>query len=82
MQIPRLCKSFQPRRDIDGISEQIVALNNYVADMDSDTKPHLLTGRAISILLRYSALHGDSTLHRIHGTTAATAMSAAMVVGE
>jgi hypothetical protein len=35
--------------------------------VDADPEPHLLTGRPISILLFYSLLHFDSTLHGIHG---------------
>ena len=60
-------KSFQAGRDIDGIADEVVALNYDVGDVDADPKPHLLTGRSISILLVYGFLHCDSTLHSIHG---------------
>src|SRR5216684_647415 len=63
----RLRQSFQASRDIDGIAEEIVALNNDVADVDADPKPHLLADRSISILLGYGVLHRDSTLHGING---------------
>jgi len=33
--------------------------------VDADSKPHLLTGRAIRILLGYGVLHRDRTLHGI-----------------
>ena len=62
----RLRKSLQPGRDIDGIAEEIVALNHDVADVDADPKSHLLTGRSIRILLGYGVLNFDSTLHGVH----------------
>src|SRR6516165_3935989 len=64
----RLRKSLQPSRDIDGIAEKVVALNDDVADVDSNAEPHLLTGRSIRILFGYGLLHSDGTLHSIHGT--------------
>jgi hypothetical protein len=59
-------KSLQAGRDINPIAEEIVALHDDVADVHPDAEPHLLTGRPISILLFYSLLHFDSTLHGIH----------------
>src|SRR5437879_1543373 len=53
--------------DIHGVAEEIVALNDDVTDVDADPKPHLLTGRSISILLVYGFLHRDGTLQGIHG---------------
>jgi hypothetical protein len=50
-----------------GIAEEIVALNDGVADVDADAKSHLLTGTSISILLGYGVLHLDTTLRGIHG---------------
>ena len=63
----RLSKSLQLSRDIDGIAEEMVALNDDVADVDADAEPHVLADRSISILLRYGVLHCDSALHGIHG---------------
>jgi len=45
----RLRKSLQTGRDIDGVAEEIVALNDDVTDVDADPKPHLLGDRSISI---------------------------------
>src|SRR5947209_6569231 len=64
----RLSKSFQPGGDINRIAEETVALNNDVADVQSDPEPHLLTGRPIRNPLGYALLHRDSTLHSIHRT--------------
>ena len=61
----RLGKSLQPGRDIDRIAEEIVALNHDIADVDTNAEPHLLTGRAIRILLGYGVLHRDRTLHGV-----------------
>jgi hypothetical protein len=63
----RFRKSFQPGRDIDGIAEEVVALNHDVADVERDPKPHLLTGRPIRILLGYGVLNRDGTLNGVHG---------------
>jgi hypothetical protein len=63
----RLRKSFQPGRDIHGIAEEIVTLNDDVADVQPDPEPHLLTGRSISILLGYGLLNLDGTSHGING---------------
>jgi len=60
-------KSFQPSRNVNGITEKIVALHHNVADVDSDAEPHLLTGRSIHVLLGYGVLHRDCTLHGVHG---------------
>jgi hypothetical protein len=63
----RLRKSFQAGRDINGVTEEIVLLNDNVADVHPDAEPHLLTGRSIRILFGHGVLHRDSTLHSIHG---------------
>jgi hypothetical protein len=63
----RLRQSLQAGRDIDGIAEEVVALNDYVTDMHPDAEPHLFADRSISILFRYGVLYLDSTLHGIHG---------------
>jgi hypothetical protein len=63
----RLRKSFQAGSDIHGVAEEIVALNDDVADVQPDAEPHLLTGRSIRIRSCYCVLHRDSTLHGIHG---------------
>jgi hypothetical protein len=59
-------KSLQTGRNIHGIAKEIVALNDYVADVDADPKSHLLTRRPIGILLAYGLLNRDGTLHGIH----------------
>jgi hypothetical protein len=65
----RLSKSLQAGGDINGVAEEIVALNDDIADMYPDAEPHLLTGRSIRILLCYGVLHRDSTLHGVHSTS-------------
>jgi hypothetical protein len=51
--------------DINGFAEEIVALNDDVADVDADPKPHLLTGRSFRILLLDGVLNRDGTFHGI-----------------
>ena len=63
----RLSKGLQPSGDVDPIAEKIVALNDNVADVDADPKPHLITGRPIRVLLGYGLLNLDSALYGIHG---------------
>ena len=63
----RLRKGLQPRRDIDSITEEIIALNQDVPDVDADAEPHLLIGLFLRILLGYGVLHRDSTLRGTHG---------------
>src|SRR5262249_50293386 len=63
----RLRKSLQPGRDINGVAEQVVALNYDVADMDADPKSHRLISRSIGVLLGYRVLNFDAALHGING---------------
>jgi hypothetical protein len=60
--------SFQAGRDIDGIAEEIVALNDDVAEVDADAETHLLAYRSIRVLLGYGVLHRDSAFHGVHST--------------
>jgi hypothetical protein len=62
----RLREGLQPSRDIDGIAEEIVVLNDDVANVDADAEPHLITGRPIQIRLAYGFLNRDRTLHGVH----------------
>jgi len=57
--------------DIDCIAQSFVALHHDVADVDANPKPHLPTGRSIRILLCYSVVHYDRTLHAVHGAKGA-----------
>ena len=41
-------------------------MNDDIADMDADPKPHLLPGRSIGIFLAHGVLNLDSALHGIH----------------
>src|SRR5262249_55051747 len=63
----RLGKGLQSGRDIDGIPDKVVALQDDVADVDADAEPHLLIGRSIAIFLGDGVLNLDGTLHRIDG---------------
>ena len=62
----RLRKGLQPGRYVHGVAEQIVALNDDIADVDAYSKPHLLTGRSTRILLCNGFLYCDRTLHGVH----------------
>jgi len=63
----RLRISLQAGRDIDGIAEQIVALNDNIADVDADPELHLITGRSISVFPSYGLLNFDGAFDGIHG---------------
>src|SRR6266446_10423853 len=63
----RLRKSLQAGRDIHGVAEEIVALNDDIADMYPDAEPHLFADRLIRVLFRYGVLNLDGTLHGIDG---------------
>jgi hypothetical protein len=63
-----LGERFEPRRDVDAVAEQILALHNDVADMHADAKPHLFTRGSRSVVLGERLLNRDCALDRIDGT--------------
>lgn len=57
---------FNAWRDIDAVAEDILAVNNYVANVDADAKGNLLG--VIGVVLRHLALHVDRASHGFDGT--------------
>jgi hypothetical protein len=59
-----LGERFKPRRDVDAIAKQIIALDENIADMHADAEAHLFAGRPVfpvfgeRLLNRHRALDG------------------------
>ena len=62
----RLCNSLYPRRDVDTIAKYVVAVDDDVANIDTDAKFDPLVGSERRIAFSHSTLHIDGTAHRIH----------------
>src|SRR5271154_442669 len=60
----RLGQAFQPGRDIDAIAEDVVRLDDHVAQIDTDAKPDALVLRHVGIAAGHAALYFDSAQHR------------------
>jgi hypothetical protein len=55
----------QPVRNVDAVAMYVVALDDYVAEVDADAKCHSAIGRQGSIAPGLGALHLDSTAHSV-----------------
>ena len=64
----RLGDALEARRDIDAVAENIVVVDDDVADMDADAKFDPEFGRHVDIPLRHRALDFHRTARRIDGT--------------
>ena len=64
----RLSNRFQPRGDVDAVTENIVIIDNDVTDVNADAKFDPLVLRQGGILLGHLALDIRRTAHRINGT--------------
>src|SRR5664279_48303 len=58
---------FQSRGNIDAVAENVVALNDNVANIDTDTQFDAPLPRFSSIALGHSALNVDSAGNRVNG---------------
>jgi hypothetical protein len=56
---PRLANLLQPRRDVDAVAEQIVALDHHVAEIDPDAVDEALFRRGSLLAFRHALLHRD-----------------------
>lgn len=63
-----LGQRLQPRSDVDAVAENIVVVDNDVADVDADAEPDPLLGRHAGIALGHAALNVDGAAHRIDDT--------------
>ena len=53
--------------DVDGVAEEIVAINDDVADVDADAEPHLLAGGTSGIFTADRLLDRDGALLGLDG---------------
>jgi hypothetical protein len=63
---PGLGQLFQPRRDIDPVAEDVLALDNHIAEVDPNTELDPLVGRGGRVALDHPALDLTRTPHRIN----------------
>src|SRR5207248_11082169 len=61
----RLGEAFQPRGDVDAVTEEIGAIDHDIADMHADTEQHRLIRGTARILDGYGGLHRDRALYGI-----------------
>jgi hypothetical protein len=59
---------FQPRRDVDPIAEQVLAIDHNIADVHANTELHRLVSGVASIFCGYRGRHPDRALHGIDRT--------------
>jgi len=64
----RVRDPFEACCDIDSVAEDIVVIDNDVADMNTDTKLNSLRFRHMDIAVRHVTLHLHGATHRIYGT--------------
>jgi hypothetical protein len=64
----RFGKTFQTRCDIDAIAEDIIAIENNIANIDADTKLNSLLILRSGIPFCHSLLNFDGTAQRIYNT--------------
>ena len=60
-----LSQRLQARRDIDTIAEDVIAVDDDVADIDADTKIDSFFLRNSGVAFGHTALHVDRTTHRV-----------------
>ena len=61
----RLGQAFQPRRDIDAVAIDVVALDDDVAEIDADAELDARCPPARRVALGHLALHVDRAAHRV-----------------
>jgi hypothetical protein len=60
-----LGQPFQPRRDVHPIPEDVVLLNDHVAEVDADAEPDPLLLRHLGLALGHAALDLHSAAHGV-----------------
>ncbi len=55
----------EPCGDVDAIAEEIVAVEDHVAEIDPDPELDAAVGRIDGVALRHRLLHRDGTAHRV-----------------
>ena len=62
----RFCQTFQPRRDVDAVAVDLLAIDDHVAEVDTDAELHPALGWQIRVLGLERGLDLDGALDRIH----------------
>ena len=62
---PGSASAFEPRRDVDAVAEDVVVLDDDVAQVDADAELDALVGRDAGVALGHLALHLDGAAHRV-----------------
>ncbi|MGA7265068.1 MAG: hypothetical protein WCB44_20555 [Stellaceae bacterium] len=75
-----LGQGFEPCRDIDPVSEDVLALDNDIAKIDPDSELDMLLWRDGRISLRHAPLNLDSAAHRSITLTNSTSSPSAVVL--
>ena len=60
-----LGERLEPRRDVDAVAKDVVALDDHVAHVDADAKADALAFVDVGIAVFHSLLHHDGAAHRI-----------------
>src|SRR5262249_35972134 len=64
----RIGDRLEPRRDVDAISVDVLALDDHVTEVDADARVDTLLGTAESILARLVLLNAHGALHGVYDT--------------
>ena len=62
---PGLGQGFKTSRNVDAVSENVVLLNDHIAEIDPDAEVDPLWGRYARVALGHTALHLDRAAHSI-----------------
>ncbi len=78
----------QPGRNVDPVTEKIIAVDNDIAQVDADAEEHSAMLGYVAIAIIDVLLNGNSAAHRLHGATklgdyavASTSEDPAMMAG-
>jgi hypothetical protein len=63
----RLCNAFDPRRDVDAVAQDIVTLDDDIANIDPDPQPDWIGVGATGVLLHKLFLDFDGAGDGVHG---------------
>src|SRR6266446_9003691 len=61
----RIGQGFDPRRDVDAVAVEVVALDDHVAEIDADAQLDAAVRRDTRVPLGHRLLHRDRATHRI-----------------
>jgi hypothetical protein len=58
-------QGFDPGGDVDAVAVEVVALNDHVAEIDTDAQFDAVVGRDIRVAFRHRVLDFDRAAHRV-----------------